>query len=152
YRSKWFLTPRQHVVEALGSVILLLPALVAGVAACQRELARRPSKADPTFRRVGPVHKVWAYSLLVSVLVGAWMKLQSDHIGSHPMFLWQPCHTHSVVLAATSLVDAQWARAVFHVAVTLWWGPFLALVAPDLPSEPIHIALFYIQHVLMMAA
>jgi hypothetical protein len=37
-------------------------------------------------------------------------------------------------MAVASFSDAKWARGLLHVCATLWWGPFLAFVAPDLPG------------------
>jgi hypothetical protein len=41
---------------------------------------------------------------------------------------------NSVIMAVVSFFDTNWARGVLHVSTTLWWGPFLAFVAPDLPG------------------
>jgi hypothetical protein len=40
-----------------------------------------------------------------------------------------------LLLGLTVFSDSLFSRVLLHLSVTLWWGPMLALVAPEAPSE-----------------
>ncbi|CAM9618163.1 unnamed protein product [Chrysoparadoxa australica] len=150
YMSKWYLEPERHVWEFILSVVILGPLCFQWYRVCMREMAARVESRTTDFVKNGVAQKVWGIVLLVVVAIQVYIKNSSERLGSHPAYLAQPCHGHCVILAMLSFIDAEWARGLFHITATQCWGPFLALVAPDLPQDPFQIFVFYFQHLLMM--
>ena len=155
YASTWYLSPHQHIVETLLSVVILVPILTAFCWACFRRV-RAAAQSYRTNQAVSPRvpvpmwQKCWAVLLLMSVALQLHLKAQADDPVNHPAFLAQPCHIHSIFMALASFSDDEWSRAILHVATTLWWGPFLAFIAPDLPILNLDIFAFYFEHTLLM--
>lgn len=150
YISQWYLSPKQHVIEMAGSILLLVPVVYLYYKVCRTRVRRR--RASGTFGSKSPslVMKLWGAGLLAHVGIGAFLKFTKGGLASHPAYLWQPCHVHSLVMGLCSFIDTDWSLLVMHVATTLWWGPFLAFVAPSLPTDPVEIAIFWGQHTLML--
>ncbi|CAM9268338.1 unnamed protein product [Discosporangium mesarthrocarpum] len=150
YMSQWYLSPQQHVIEVMISFIVLAPASLLFYRCCATVYRYHRDTGTFQLRKGAPVMKLWGGSLLVYVSLGIYLKLSTDDVKSDMAYILQPCHLHSVVMAICSFWETERSRAIFHVAATLWWGPFLAFVAPDLPNEPFEIAIFYGQHTLML--
>lgn len=148
--SQWYLSPRQHVIEMGCSILLLVPLVYLYFKMCRANV--RLQRAANTFGANKPslVMKLWGAGLLAHVGLGAFLKFTKDELISHPAYLWQPCHVHSLVMGLCSFVDTEWSLLIMHVATTLWWGPFLAFVAPSLPVDPVEITIFWGQHTLML--
>ena len=91
-------------------------------------------------------------TLLACVGVGVAFKFSVNELISHPAYIWQPCHVQSFVMGACAFFAKEWSLLVMHVATTLWWGPLLAFIAPSLPSHPIEVVVFWVQHTLMLLA
>ncbi|CAM9383194.1 unnamed protein product [Choristocarpus tenellus] len=150
YLSNWYLSPQQHVVELMLSVVILAPLCLLFFRACSAGYHYQREAGTFQMSKMSPVMKLWGATLLVFVIIGALMKIFDGSITNHPAYLWQPCHLHSVVMGLCAFWDSERSRAVLHVATTLWWGPFLIFVAPDLPSDSFEIVIFYAQHVMML--
>lgn len=152
YISQWYLSPKQHVIEMGASILLLVPLSYLWFRACRARA--RLHRARGTFDVKTPplLMKLWGIMLLACVGMGAFFKFSRNALVSHPAYIWQPCHVHSAVMGVCSFFSREWSLLVMHVATTLWWGPFLAFVAPSLPSDPIEIIIFWVQHSLMLMA
>ncbi|CAM9858492.1 unnamed protein product, partial [Hapterophycus canaliculatus] len=146
--SQWYLSPRQHVIEMAASILVLSPLVYLYFKLCrarlrvQRRLALRAEAGFEAFDSKRPkdlVMKVWGAGLVVLVAAGAYLKFSKRELISHPAYLWQPCHVHSVVLGLCAFVETEASLLMIHVATTLWWGPFLAFVAPSLPNDPVEV-------------
>lgn len=150
YISQWYLSPKQHIIETAGSILLLVPVVYLYYKVCRSRARRRHASA--TFGSKPPplAMKVWGAGLIAHVISGGFMKFKIGGLASHPAYLWQPCHVHSLAMGLLSFVDTDWSLLVMHVATTLWWGPFLAFVAPSLPIDPFEIAIFWGQHTLLL--
>eukprot|EP00611_Tribonema_gayanum_P002492 TRINITY_DN1185_c0_g1_i6.p1 TRINITY_DN1185_c0_g1~~TRINITY_DN1185_c0_g1_i6.p1 ORF type:complete len:328 (-),score=24.44 TRINITY_DN1185_c0_g1_i6:100-1083(-) len=150
YLSAWYITPQQHIIETIVSLVVLAPLVGFYYRKCSEGL-RAHAVQDRTEKKRFPVlQKVWGGLLLLSVVLQLWFKWNYNHVSSHPAYLAQPCHVHSVAMALTAFSDASWSRGLLHVSATLWWGPFLAFVAPDLPASALEVVVFWIQHTLML--
>eukprot|EP00752_Nemacystus_decipiens_P010843 g9641.t1 len=150
--SQWYLSPRQHVVEMAGSILVLSPLVYLYYKLCRSGLRRQRAAAAFDFKRPNLLMKLWGTGLLGLVSAGAFLKFTKNELISHPAYLWQPCHVHSLVMGLCAFVETEGSLLVMHVATTLWWGPFLAFVAPSLPTDPVEIAMFWAQHALMLLA
>lgn len=151
--SQWYLSPRQHVIEMAASVLVLSPLVYLYYKLCrarlrvQRRLALQAGaggaaaaeRAFDSKRPKGLLTKVWGAGLVGLAAAGAFLKFSKRELISHPAYLWQPCHVHSVVLGLCAFVESEGSLLVMHVATTLWWGPFLAFVAPSLPNDPVEV-------------
>ena len=138
--SQWYLSPRQHVVEMAGSILVLSPLVYLYSKLCRSRLRRqRATAAAFDFKRPNLLMKLWGAALLGLVSAGAFLKFTKKELISHPAYLWQPCHVHSLVMGLCAFVETEGSLLVMHVATTLWWGPFLAFVAPSLPTDPVEV-------------
>lgn len=134
-----------------ASVLVLTPLVYLYFKLCrarvriQRRLALRAGAAAVVAREFdskrpkGVMTKVWGAGLVGLAAAGAFLKFSKRELISHPAYLWQPCHVHSVVLGLCAFVETEASLLVMHVATTLWWGPFLAFVAPSLPNDPVEV-------------
>eukprot|EP00903_Cladosiphon_okamuranus_P014730 g13650.t1 len=135
--SQWYLSPRQHVVETAASILVLSPLVYLYFKLCRSRLRLKRAASAFDFKRPNLLMKVWGACLLGLVSAGAFLKFTKQGIISHPAYLWQPCHVHSLVMGLCAFVETEGSLLMMHVATTLWWGPFLAFVAPSLPIDPI---------------
>lgn len=134
--SQWYLSPSQHVVEMAYSILVLSPLVYLCWKLCRSRLKLQRAAADFDFKRPNLLMKLWGIALLGLVFAGAFLKFYKRELISHPAFLWQPCHVHSLVMGLCAFIETEGSLLVLHVATTLWWGPFLAFVAPSLPTDP----------------
>ncbi|CAM9701019.1 unnamed protein product [Scytosiphon promiscuus] len=130
-----------------ASVLVLSPLVYIYYKLCRARLRVQRRLAPKGF-----FTKVWGAGLVGLAAAGAFLKFSKRELISHPAYLWQPCHVHSVVLGLCAFVETEGSLLVMHVATTLWWGPFLAFVAPSLPNDPVEIAVFWAQHTLLLLA
>lgn len=131
-----------------ASILVLSPLVYIYYKGCrarvraQRKLAAAaPPRESHSSGLTELVAKAWGAGLIALVAIGAFFKFTKNELISHPAYLWQPCHVHSVVLGLCPFVSTEGSLLVMHVATTLWWGPFLAFVAPSLPVDPIEVLL-----------
>lgn len=150
YISQWYLSPKQHVIEMGGSILLLVPLVYLYYKLCRSRVRVQRAANTFNFKRPPLIMKLWGAGLLAHVFAGAFLKFTKNELISHPAYLWQPCHVHSLVMGLCAFVETEHSLLVMHVAATLWWGPFLAFVAPSLPSDPVEVAIFWGQHTLML--
>ncbi|CAN0332662.1 unnamed protein product [Pylaiella littoralis] len=150
--SQWYLSPRQHVVEMALSILVLTPLVYVYFKLCRGRARLHRAAATFDFKRPNLLMKLWGAALLGLVFAGAFLKFTKKELISHPAYLWQPCHVHSLAMGLSAFVETEGSLLVMHVATTLWWGPFLAFVAPSLPTDPIEVAIFWAQHALMLLA
>ncbi|CBN77465.1 conserved unknown protein [Ectocarpus siliculosus] len=150
--SQWYLSPRQHVVEMALSILVLSPLVYLYFKLCRARLRLKRAAGAFDAKRPSLLMKLWGAALLGLVGAGAFLKFTKQELISHPAYLWQPCHVHSLVMGLCAFVETEGSLLVMHVATTLWWGPFLAFVAPSLPTDPVEIAIFWAQHALMLLA
>lgn len=137
--SQWYLSPRQHVVEMALSILVLSPLVYVYFKHCQGRVRLHRAAATFDFKRPNLLMKLWGAALLGLVFAGAFLKFTKKELISHPAYLWQPCHVHSLVMGLCAFVETEGSLLVMHVATTLWWGPFLAFVAPSLPNDPVEV-------------
>lgn len=152
YISQWYLSPEQHVIEMAVSILLLTPLVYMYFKLCRGRVRLQRAAGTFNVKRSPLVAKLWGAGLLGHVGAGAFLKFTKNELMSHPAYLWQPCHVHSLVMGLCMYSDSEVAVLVMHVATTLWWGPFLAFVAPALPDNYLEIAIFWGQHALMLLA
>lgn len=133
-----------------GSIILLVPLVYLYFKLCRSRVRLHRAAGNFNFKKPPFVAKLWGGGLLGHVGAGAFLKFSKNELISHPAYLWQPCHVHSLVMGVCAFCESEWSLLVMHVATTLWWGPSLAFVAPSLPSDPMEIAIFWGQHTLML--
>lgn len=148
--SQWYLTPQQHVIEMGISIFVLVPVVYVYFRMCRARA--RLHRAAGTFgvEKSNLPMMLWGAALVAHVSLGAFLKFTKNELISHPAYLWQPCHLHSFIMGLCSFINTEWSTLILHVATTLWWGPFLAFVAPALPIDPLEIFIFWGQHALML--
>eukprot|EP00904_Undaria_pinnatifida_P013424 jgi/Undpi1/9211/HiC_scaffold_26.g11669.m1 len=148
--SQWYLSPRQHVIEMAVSILVLSPLVYLYFKLCRASVKLRRAEGTFNLKKTPFFIKLWGAGLVGHVVAGAFLKFTMNELISHPAYLWQPCHVHSLVMGLCVFSETEWSLLVMHVATTLWWGPFLAFVAPSLPNDTVEIAIFWGQHTLML--
>lgn len=126
-------------MEMAASILVLSPLVYLYYKLCRSRLTRQRAAAAFDFKRPNVLMKLWGAALLGLVAAGAFLKFTKKELISHPAYLWQPCHVHSLVMGLCAFVETEGSLLVMHVATTLWWGPFLAFVAPSLPTDPVEV-------------
>lgn len=123
-----------------ASILVLAPLVYLYSKLCRSRLTlQRAAASGFDFKRPNLLMKLWGAALLGLVGSGAFLKFTKKELISHPAYLWQPCHVHSLVMGLCAFVETEGSLLAMHVATTLWWGPFLAFVAPSLPTDPLEV-------------
>jgi hypothetical protein len=94
YLSAWYITPHQHIIETICSVIVLVPVLLYVLKKCSERVSLHERNGSLDLKPVPSWQKLWAVVLLVSVTSQLWFKWNYKHVSSHPAYLAQPCHIH----------------------------------------------------------
>jgi hypothetical protein len=94
YLSAWYITPRQHIIETICSVIVLAPVLLYVLQKCSERVSLHTRNKSFDLKPVPVWQKLWAVVLLVSIAAQLWFKWNCTHVSSHPAYLAQPCHIH----------------------------------------------------------
>lgn len=124
------------------SILLLSPLVYLYFKLCRGRVRLHRAAETFDFKRPNLLMKLWGLALLGLVFAGAFLKFTKQELISHPAYLWQPCHVHSLVMGLCAFVETEESLLVMHVATTLWWGPFLAFVAPSLPNDPVEVCMY----------
>lgn len=138
------------MIEMAVSILVLSPLVYLYFKLCRASVKLRRAAGTFNLKKTPFFIKLWGAGLVGHVVAGAFLKFTMNELISHPAYLWQPCHVHSLVMGLCVFSETEWSLLVMHVATTLWWGPFLAFVAPSLPNDTVEIAIFWGQHTLML--
>lgn len=109
------------------------------------EFHARPANDRPNNHRGVWFDKALGVVLVAIIVVTVGYK----RVRGHELFLLQPCHVFSVVLAACLVfVDTRGAEVLFNMHLSVQWAPWLALLTPDLRDYglPWEIPFFFGQH------
>jgi len=169
---KWYLSPRQHVIEMVLLHALLLPLIYwlskkpwkVEVPALPRASTRKnwlnasSAPLDAVYdraRRKGGDLLEWSDTLLcvIAWITGpatVWYKMQNGRTA----YLLQPCHLQNfVIMYLTVDGTSPFAAGLFHFYLCTSYGTLLALATPDLRglAYPYEKEAFFLQHYVLLA-
>ncbi|KAL1925655.1 uncharacterized protein VTP21DRAFT_538 [Calcarisporiella thermophila] len=129
----WYLSPRWHAHEFILTNLVFFTLFFWSLS----RILRPTSPVSVAFSEFTPARSLNRTDMLITVLVASSVILTATHkmLGSTLWLMFQPCHMHSMLLAALLL----WPQPKKHFGVNLvlnvylhhLWGTLLALAQPD---------------------